>query len=54
MSRSAYYRKEVRHFKRQSRKKLFVDGILDFLFMLFGISMITGVLLFVLTYWNYY
>ncbi|MEG9298599.1 hypothetical protein V6B33_19240 [Mangrovibacillus sp. Mu-81] len=54
MSRSAYYRKEVKNFKRESRKKVFVDGILDFLFMIFGISMITGVLLFVLGYWNYY
>ncbi|NQD67178.1 hypothetical protein HP456_14780 [Bacillus haikouensis] len=54
MSRSAYYRKEVRNYKWESRRKVFVDGILDFLFMLFGISMITGVLLFVLSYWNYY
>ncbi|MBW3111272.1 MULTISPECIES: hypothetical protein [Bacillaceae] len=55
MSRTARsYRKEVRHFKRENRKRVFADSILDFLFMLFGISMITGILLFVLGFWNYY
>ncbi|WP_156509843.1 hypothetical protein [Rossellomorea aquimaris] len=55
MSRTARsYRREVRNFKRESRKRIFVDSIIDFLFMLFGISMITGILLFVLGYWNYY
>ncbi|MCA0150288.1 MULTISPECIES: hypothetical protein [Bacillaceae] len=55
MSRAARsYRKEVRHFKRENRKRVFADSILDFLFMLFGISMITGILLFVLGFWNFY
>ncbi|MCA1066311.1 hypothetical protein QTG56_04470 [Rossellomorea sp. AcN35-11] len=55
MSRAARsYRKEVRRFKRESRKKVFADSMLDFLFMLFGISMITGILLFALGFWNYY
>ncbi|UTE77921.1 hypothetical protein [Rossellomorea sp. KS-H15a] len=55
MSRAARsYRKEVRHFKRENRKRVFTDSILDFLFMLFGISMITGILLFVLGFWNFY
>jgi hypothetical protein len=55
MSRAARsYRKEVRHFKRETRKKVFADSIFDFLFMLFGISMITCILLFVLGFWNFY
>ncbi len=55
MSRTARsYRKEVRHFKRENRKRVFADSIFDFLFMVFGISMITGILLFFLGFWNYY
>ncbi|WRP06820.1 hypothetical protein U9J35_01155 [Rossellomorea aquimaris] len=55
MSRAARsYRKEVRHFKRENRRRVFADSILDLLFMLFGISMITGILLFALGFWNYY
>ncbi|MGM0830968.1 MAG: hypothetical protein ACQEU4_22425 [Bacillota bacterium] len=55
MSRAARsYRKEVRHFKSDNRRRVFADSILDFLFMLFGITMITGILLFALGFWNYY
>jgi hypothetical protein len=55
MSRAARsYRKEVRHFKSENRRRVFADSILDFLFMLFGITMITGILLFALGFWNYY
>jgi hypothetical protein len=48
------YRKEVRNFKRENQRQMFMDNFFDFLFMLFGISMITGILLFILDYWSYY
>ncbi|WP_430483312.1 hypothetical protein [Rossellomorea marisflavi] len=45
-------RKEVRHFRRSNRKKVFVDSVLDFFFMLIGITVITSVLLLVLGFWK--
>ncbi|GLI84749.1 hypothetical protein ANABIO32_24620 [Rossellomorea marisflavi] len=45
-------RKEVRHFRRSNRKKVFVDSVLDFFFMLIGITVITSVLLVVLGFWK--
>ncbi len=54
MSRSSrYYRKEVKNFKRENQRKAMLEGFIDLMFMFCGISIIAGVLLYVLNSWNY-
>jgi hypothetical protein len=50
-STAKHHRREVRNFRRDNQKRMLLDSFIDFFYMIFGISMITGVLLFVLNYW---
>ncbi|MEI5909369.1 hypothetical protein WAK64_20225 [Bacillus spongiae] len=48
-----HHRSVVKGYRRAQQRQALLDGFIDFLFMIFGISLITGTLIFLLTYWSY-
>ncbi|WP_335872995.1 hypothetical protein [Bacillus sp. 2205SS5-2] len=47
------HRKVVKSYRRAQQRQVLLDGFIDFIFMILGISLITGTLVFLLSYWSY-
>ena len=46
------HRIEVRNYRRSQRNQRFTEGLMELFFMLAGIVIITGILVFLLNYWS--
>ncbi|WP_010170431.1 hypothetical protein [Bacillus coahuilensis] len=52
MRASNYPRKIPRSYRREQQRKAFVDGMIDFIYSIVGITLITAILLLLLRTWH--